>query len=232
MKKVILLGDVHGNYHTIYDKLHKGILDDCLLIQVGDFGLGFREKGLEQEEMKSLNKCLKRKKCELLVIRGNHDLPAYWKNSELNQHFNKTYSNITLLPDYYTKVINGKKVLFVGGAISIDRLWRKEGVSYWSGEELDEPRFPITEHDILIAHTCPSRFNVSIKGGNDFIKRCLKEDPNLELDLKRERSIMDHIARASGVKKIWHGHMHNSMDQEIDGVKCRCVNIEEFVEMK
>jgi hypothetical protein len=51
----------------------------------------------------------------------------------------------------------GKETIqFIGGAISIDRTGRKEGVSYWSDESIIYKPELIQNVDILVTHTAPS----------------------------------------------------------------------------
>ena len=85
-------------------------------------------------------------------MRGNHDNPNIWINNTFK------YSNIKLIQDYETKIFNNKKYLFVGGAISVDRKQRKEGIDYWNNEKfiLDEDKLnTFSDIDIVITHTCP-----------------------------------------------------------------------------
>lgn len=38
---IFLLGDIHGNFYVIINLIHKYDLHDCLIFQLGDFGIGF-----------------------------------------------------------------------------------------------------------------------------------------------------------------------------------------------
>ena len=44
--------------------------------------------------------------------------------------------NFKLLPDYSRLVINGESWLFVGVAVSINRIEREAGETWWIGEEM------------------------------------------------------------------------------------------------
>jgi UDP-2,3-diacylglucosamine pyrophosphatase LpxH len=238
-RPVILAGDTHGDFTALHRYLKQGVLDDSLLIQVGDF-MGFDAKVWDGDKSKSkmfrsleiLNKSLQAHNCFLEAIRGNHENPDWWSDSKMNQDFNQTFSNITLLPDYYSKTINGKKILFLGGGVSVDRHVRVPNVSYWKEEEVSEPRFTLTEHDILISHTCPSYFNFGPKNKESLLMRWAHaNDPELEDDLVREREIMDHVVQVTQVKNIYGGHFHHTSKEEKNGVKYQCLDIDELQEL-
>lgn len=230
-ERVFVIGDVHGKYDIIHRFLQAGVLDNSTLIQVGDFGLGFN-KGVEQNKMKKLSRALVKSSCNLLIIRGNHDLPSLWLDSKENQKFNQTYENITLLPDYYTKEINQKRILFVGGGVSIDRYWRVVGESYWPDEVVNSPRFTLSKHDILISHTCPSFFNIPTNDmTSDLIRNCHAHDSGLMGDLIKEREIMDHIVKETQVKTIYSGHFHRSTKQTVNNINYYGLDIDELAEI-
>ena len=237
--KIFLMGDVHGDFTNLQRYLKQGVLDDSLLFQVGDF-MGFDSKVWDGNKSKSkmfrsleiLNTSLEKHGCFLEAIRGNHEMPDWWADSEMNQDFNQTFSNITLIPDYYSKTINGKKILFLGGGVSVDRHVRVEGLSYWKEEEVVPPRFPLTKHDILISHTCPSYFNFGPKNKESSLMRWAhSNDPELEADLIRERDIMDHVVQVSQVKRIYGGHFHHSSKEEKNGIIYQCLDIDELQEL-
>ena len=82
------------------------------MIQVGDFGAGFRKDFLD--DMLYLNDVLNEYNVTLYVIRGNHDDPKFFNG-------NHNWGNLKLLKDYTVLDLEGKKILLIGGAISIDR---------------------------------------------------------------------------------------------------------------
>lgn len=241
-QRLFFIGDIHGDWTKLHRYLDNGITENSDLIQVGDMALGYDTKkrpeanrSKEERKLGSLNKKLEEINCNFYAIRGNHCDGSYWLDSNKNQEFNQKYSNITLLPDYYTKNYFGKKFLFVGGGISVDRHIRTEGRDYWSDEEVNSPRFPLSNHDVLISHTCPSYFNHSPNkshksAGSPLMKWAHANDPELEADLIREREIMDHVVQTSGIKEVIYGHYHNDLKEEYKGIRGRCLNIDELFE--
>ena len=120
---MFILGDTHGNF-TYLRYLINTIGKKGPIIQVGDFGMNNNVNPMEAL-LYGLNKLLGEIGTKLYVIRGNHDNPYFWQGNHI-------YENIQLLPDYTIKEVEGKRVLFVGGATSIDR---KVNANYWADEK-------------------------------------------------------------------------------------------------
>lgn len=122
------IGDVHGKF----DRYHEIIANCNESIQVGDFGIGFADPGVFDDDH--------------TFIRGNHDNPDMCK-----MHPNWT-------PDgYYTN-----KYFFVGGAESVDKMRRIPGVSWWHDEELSIndmcniiPHYEYAKPEFMVTHDCP-----------------------------------------------------------------------------
>lgn len=108
---MIIIGDVHGKTH-IYQKMLRQRFEGVRTIQIGDMGLGFKGVGLPI--LPDYHK----------FFRGNHDDPEKSK-----QH-----------PNYLGKddfgFLSDDNLFWLAGAYSIDKMFRTEGVSWWSGEEL------------------------------------------------------------------------------------------------
>ena len=153
---IIFIGDVHGEFKELSNKLANTNVKNSTFIQVGDFGLGFKRKENEAAELNTLNKRLKDLNNEMYVIRGNHDDPSYFTS-------NRSYSNILFLEDYTLLKVEGKNILLVGGAISIDRSWRVLNNSYWLEEvfvydkiKLENALRNFDRVDIVVTHNAPN----------------------------------------------------------------------------
>ena len=115
--KIILVGDIHGEYSRLRYNINRLNHEDAYIIQVGDFGMGFYKLNYYKNEVfPKLNETLVNRNCHLYVIRGNHDDPEYFKQT--NNPFD--FSNITLLEDYSELTLLSKSILLIGGAVSID----------------------------------------------------------------------------------------------------------------
>jgi hypothetical protein len=185
-KPILFLGDHHGEWSYLLDILDTKKIGECYLISVGDSGIGFTDKENQERNNKWLNLEFKERNIIFMAIRGNHDDPIYYQG--LNR---VSLSNFELIEDYTVMEYNDKKIQFIGGATSIDRTARKEGISYWEEEVLNFERDKCEEVDILVTHTAPSwcfpqQFNEMVYGW-------AKEDAYLLKDLTDERAVMNEI---------------------------------------
>jgi hypothetical protein len=235
-RSMIFIGDIHGNFKKLFSLINNSDVKNDTFIQVGDMGVGFRPFEDEYLLLSFINELLIEEGNDMLVIRGNHDNPAYFTEDLFK------FSNIKFLPDFHVTEINGKTLLMVGGALSIDRIYRKEGVNYWKDEELpliipDIKNFysenPI---DIVCTHTCPSftwPFTLS-----PIVEDFIKVDPKLANDLINERKRLDllheKVTDYNGfMPKNWvYGHMHKTIATEYKETKFQCCGIDELYELK
>ena len=123
---------------------------------------------------------------------------------------------------------NGKKIQFIGGAVSIDRAARKEGISYWEDEAVKFDREKCQEVDILVTHTAPTwcfpqQFNEMVYGW-------AREDAYLLEDLTEERAIMDEICKLCKPKLHLYGHFHSSWTERVNGCMHKLLDINEIWE--
>lgn len=230
-EKIFLLGDIHGHFHSILDKSMS--IKKSLIVQVGDFGMGF----IPEDMFGVLNRHLFRNETDLIYILGNHDNPRYRLNKDENSKFNKKYSNIKILMDYTSLTINDKKFLFVGGAISIDRGVRTLGRDYWVDEAVVRPQSHqmIELCDVLVTHTAPRYYTdlgiLGPKSVDDFIHSI----PALKLDINNEGIIINEILDKCMPKAHYFGHFHNdrygkySSEDYLYETHWRCVNIDELL---
>ena len=223
---VHILGDIHGNFTKLNFKAMS--LKDDTIIQVGDFGVGFRSRKHMDEMMEALNLSLSVGNNKLLVIRGNHDDPSYFVG-------NYNFSNIEFLPDYTVRRIENKNYLFVGGAISIDRISRKEGVSYWKDErfilDLDKINAIQENIDVVITHSSPT-FCQPV-GFNDLVWHYIHLDPPLYHELLQERDDLEKMYDTLRLKghmlEYWlYGHFHFTKEEKINDTNFVVIGIDTF----
>jgi len=241
---ILLLGDIHGNFNYIMKQIDKLNIDNCTIIQVGDFGIGFSSEGNDSNFLLQFNEFLKTKNIKMFVIRGNHDNPYYFKGDH-------RFSNLELLPDYTTLNIDNKNFLFIGGAISIDRRHRiLENVKsarynstrrcYWYDEKLifDEKFLKEAKNiDVLITHTAPDFCNPNNKWGfGPLVNGYCEEDENLKEELIQERNLMtkiwDILCENNKIEKHFYGHFHKSNVEKIVDCEHRLLNINELFELR
>lgn len=222
-KYVYVLGDIHGEFWHLL-KFIQDLPEDSLLIQVGDFGVGYRI-GYENSILESdINPLLQKKNITLIAIRGNHDNPACFDGQK--------YSNIFLVPDYTYLQNQDITYLLIGGAISVDRKYNVSGKSYWPDERLclDPNKITGQKVDVLITHTTNNTFN-PYGGSFKNIMHFINNDHALYSDLRQEQETVDKLYNLIKPEKWYFGHFHNSFSYNNGTTIGRCLDINEIVEI-
>ncbi len=241
---IIVVGDIHGQWDKFMKKIKALDLKDCFIIQAGDFGIGFERKTKELAKLSFMNEFLQKRRICLYAFRGNHDDPSFFDGT-----FN--YSNIKLSTDYSVLHLCNKKILLVGGAISLDRkknpdivdfrgkMWkgRKEGSTYWREEAFalnEKLAETFTNIDYVITHSAPNFCEPHTKGG---ITKWAKHDTSLIEEVAKERNdhakLFDILEKNKcPLKKWYYGHFHDSYRTEFNGVDFIGLDIDEFVEIR
>lgn len=197
-KPIFLVGDLHGKFPTLIEQIYRYGITDSTIIILGDIGLGFHSKEKESNLLEHLSNTCNELNLNIYLMRGNHDNPSYWEGS-------LDYSNIHLLPDGFI-TIEDTKFFCVGGAISVDRQFRKEGVSYWGNEVINYEKIEKLlsvnqEVDVVLTHaTCNEYLPVVSR---DF-------GIDLDKDLKKERDFLSKVYKKFPNQKWYFGHFHLS----------------------
>lgn len=176
---------------------------NAVFIIAGDCGLGFNKPKYYEDLFEKFNKVLAYNNTYIIMVRGNHDDPAYFDGKRVN------LSNIKAVPDYSVISANGKNILCVGGAISLDRTWRikqeerinrfsttKKKTIYWKDEAPvynQEALDDITKNvkiDCVVSHTAPSFVNPESHAGLD---EWSIDDSSLISDVMEERRVLDKV---------------------------------------
>ena len=221
-KPILFIGDHHGTWFNMLQTIKDNEITDCYLISVGDSGIGFKNKSNQLDQIQLLNKEFKSNNIIFMSIRGNHDDPAYFKHQEYN------LSNFQLIEDYTVMKYGNKLIQFIGGATSIDRTGRKEGVTYWKDEGCVFNKNNCQKVDILVTHTAP-QFCFP-QAFNEMVYGWAKEDAYLLEDLTEEREIMDQIFTICQPTLHLYGHFHSSWTEKIGNCHHRLLNIDEIWE--
>lgn len=219
---VYFYGDIHGDFlGLVYSIINRYSLKDCVVFVCGDIGMGFHKVNYYGEMFKKMNHRLKDKNVNLILIRGNHDNPDYFKSD--NGLMGK-YTNVHLIDDYEVLQLNNYNVLCIGGAVSVDKYCRTENVSWWAGEEikyldLSEFKNDISNIqtntglniDIVCTHTSPAFCEPLSKEGLQYFA---KHDPSIidKCDFERKylTDIYDILSDNCYIKYWFYGHFHNN----------------------
>lgn len=221
---ILLSGDFHGNAmrekETLNSKNLKKFYDERNIesedvkyhIILGD--TGFLWPGCEKQDVNNLE-FFNSKKFITLGVMGNHDnYDAILNLPEVDIGFGnpvlKLSEKFYYLKRGFVYNIDGKKLLVLGGGLSIDKWRREEGISwwakeYWSYTETENLMSLIKdlEVDYIVSHTAPP----------DAI-------PMLEKFFISEEKYTDETVALNGLVdssvkyKHWYfGHYHNSITE-------------------
>ena len=170
--RIFLVGDIHGDPNIVsssnWDKA-KDLTEKDLVIFLGDFGLYWGNTPSKEEEY--WLDWLARKPYQVAFVDGNHE------NFDLINSFpestkwggkvgidHRVGGDIIHLKRGEVFNINNKKIFVMGGASSIDKMHRTEGISWWPQEQhskaeeenalnnLDSVNWKV---DYVLTHTCP-----------------------------------------------------------------------------
>ena len=199
-KEVVVCGDIHGAFEILVYKLCvQYSMTDTVIIVAGDCGFGYEKPNYYTALYNRLAGRLRKANNWVVFLRGNHDDPSYFNEEKVS------YERFRCVPDYSVITVCGRNILCVGGAVSIDRKYRraangrlelKEVACYWPDElpvfdlSMIETISESCSIDTIVTHTAPSFCPLRDKHG---VRSWLLQDPELSDDLDKERDIMDQI---------------------------------------
>lgn len=208
MRKIMVLGDTHGNSAWVNRVLKRAAYLGCdTVIQVGDFGYWEHfEDG--RAFLKSVSKWSKKHGIEFYWIDGNHENfdMLFSGNYKAAAHapFWKIRDNLFYIPRGTVWEWEGFTFAGIGGAVSVDRDSRTPGYSWWSQEQIRnddvlalEDNLEDVEHvDFLFTHDCGFL--------PDTGRRFYKVDDISE----RHRNVLKYVVDISEPRHHFHGHYH------------------------
>lgn len=194
-----------------------------VIIHTGDFGYDYASSfilDLEEE--------LARLDLPILFVRGNHDDPEFLDGLEENDlGFKPVTSHIWYIPQGKSWEWNGVRFLGLGGAHSIDRPRRVEGVSWWARETISTVDAFKAAHqgevDVMITHDCPA--GVAIPGLEKPSGWDLRE---LALSQQHRERLYEVVMKVKP-KLLVHGHYHTRYTGFLDigaAVQTRVVGLD------
>lgn len=248
-KDIFILGDLHGEFkkllsffrhlngsteqqeHSRRRRIRRNgkEIDDhkntCFVV-CGDCGFGFHKPKYYEEILIKLQELLENQNNVIIFVRGNHDDPSYF-NTELHGF---AFNNIKFSNDYSVLLTKENTTLCIGGAISIDRAWRKENhknvnrfthkpksIIYWEDEAINTEINIVKELeannikiDSIISHAFPIDQTEYVKEYID--NEWLIEDIELQNDVKAEWlylfDLYNQLNTASNILWWAFGHYH------------------------
>ncbi|MBR6966959.1 MAG: metallophosphoesterase [Ruminococcus sp.] len=196
---IYITGDTHGGVdmrklsRKALKRYHIELTENDFLIVTGDFGFPFTPEDIteyesgEKTEYTTWMKWFSERPYKVLFVDGNHDNHDWWSRQPVTELFGGRVQvhphaeNVIHLMRGEIYEIEGKTFFTFGGAASVDKEWRTEGYSWWSGEEAT---YAETEHahdnlervgykvDYIITHTMPQNVTATIPRFNHKLLPC------------------------------------------------------------
>ncbi|EAB5282271.1 metallophosphoesterase [Campylobacter upsaliensis] len=249
MNKIYFFGDTHGEIDI--DKIFMPSYEkDDYIIVCGDFGVLWSDESgrYKQDEMLESEAKLKVRiqslPCTLLFIDGNHEnfnrlhaLKQVKKfNANVGEYIKDKCFHLRRGQIYH---IAGHHIFTMGGALSIDRLRRREFLSWWKQEaisekELKEALWNIENYkdkiDIVVSHTCPESFLNPLSKQMNISHKIHDENP------VKLQKIKEALEDNHQIPKYWIcGHWHQDISFKVDTIDfnvlyyhCLCLDKEEL----
>lgn len=217
MKRFFLTGDTHGNFNRInyFCERFETSKEDILCI-LGDAGINYY---LNKKDY-MLKQTLQDMPITFFCIHGNHEERPFNISTYITKKWNggivyyeEEFPNILFAKDGEIYNINGKSILVIGGAYSVDKEYRL--LKGWSWFKDEQPNKEIVKYiekqitkqrhfDIVLTHTCP----IKTEPRHMFLPFIdqSKVDKTTELLLQR---IADWITFDNWYFGHFHGHWDN-----------------------
>lgn len=221
-----IAGDWHGNtpwaVARLNDLAERGV---DIILHLGDFGIWGDEAGLSY--LTAVNSILGTNNQKILVTLGNHEnyvmvgaLQVITDGDFEGWMVNPELPNILYAQRGQRWIWEGVSFVSLGGANSIDRYGRTEGINWWGEEQIsygDVYRTVEGGHaDIFISHDCPEGVNLfgthrdnCGDSGNRWSEDALEYAQHSRVSL---RAAVDAVQP----DLLFHGHHHHYIDQVTD----------------
>ena len=228
---IYITGDTHREFSRLYN-LEK--TENNMLIILGDAVINYY---LNEEDIR-FKDYLKSFKIKLFCVRGNHEERpeniATYKEVDMfggKVFIENNYPNLVFAKDGEIYNIDGKSVLIIGGAYSVDKEYRlMHGYHWFKDEQLSNnemnnilEKVKGKHFDIVLTHTCPYKYEpreVLMQGLDQS-----KVDKSME-------HFLDTIEESISYDKWYCGHYHT--EKQIDKLefmfgRIKVFNKDEFV---
>ena len=201
-----ITGDTHGEQARIpLIEAQAPVRPGDILIVCGDFGYLFRN---DEAEHRFLDQ-LAARDYTICFVDGNHEnFPAIYAYPVIEWHGGKAHQlrkNIFHLMRGEVYEIEGKSFFAFGGAYSIDKSMRTEGVSWWPAEQPNDQEYKNASENLkkyhykvdhILTHTLP----------REMILRYGKHPDPHDLQLT---GFLEWVTYETKFEHWWYGHWHD-----------------------
>ena len=209
---IYLTGDIHGDHDLAKLSPERfpeqaSMTRDDLLIVLGDFGLLWRNDGA----FRRLRRWWTERPYTVAWLDGNHENHDWIDHLPVSEwcggRVHRVADNVVHLMRGELFTIADESFLVMGGALSVDKAWRTEGVSWWArelpshaeGERLFANLAAAGGRvDHVLTHTCPRAVI------EPMFHLTPLDDPTTNL--------LDELAVRAQFTDWWFGHWHADVD--------------------
>lgn len=222
----LVIGDTHGSvYYTVELIKEASLRGVTRIIQLGDWGYLWPHTDLDDptDPINVVSRYLLDNNITMYFIRGNHD----WREGIEASAETLARKGFYFLNDEWWDVGFTVPTFFYGGAISIDRKYRREGVDYFMDEKPTCPprqmrlelrrRWGWTFPAVLFSHDSPHS-----PPGFEQPHALMVGDEKLIADCKTSQARVAFVARQGWFTSIFHGHYHTSNTYPFKEAPERC----------
>lgn len=214
--RIMVIGDTHMN-DVFIDQcfFYAEGADIDVMIQVGDFGFNFDSRfigaitaGLDRNPH-----------IQFFWLDGNHDDHDYIRNRIMSKGAEQVdwrhpvphwHERMFYCPRGSTHWFAGKRVMFMGGAYSIDQHRRTPGVSWWYGEMITEMELQramsMGKVDVLFSHDSPQ---------NDYLDYATDGFKNDRSSVSNRRKL-SVLLESAQPDDVYHGHYHEEYECDVE----------------
>ena len=212
-----ITGDTHGEWDS-RKKFLQSLPSENTVICLGDLGWSWDEYHIRTFQPK----------CEWLSVLGNHENYSIIETLPIIEKYGgkvrQLKPNIFYLLNGEMYEIESKKFFVFGGALSIDKHWRKPYVSWWPQEQptTDEYYHALNilekndwKFDYLLTHTAETELVQTVLGTTDTVN-----DSTEKMIQELKYQIRDHNG---SFKEHFFGHLHQFWKGENDTYTWYCL---------
>jgi len=206
--KAVLVGDTHGDA-TFVANVNRFARDNeaTTVVQLGDFGYNF-----DRNLLASIGAFLDRdEENRWYWLDGNHDHHDYieqviLKDQPLDSPVAHFHDRMFYCPRGSTTTLGDTKVMFLGGAFSIDKAYRKAHVSWWPQEmirlqDMNNALSNKKDVTVMFTHDSPP---------NDVLQELLDAyGYKVDAASQENRDALAAVVSVVHPTHLYHGHYHH-----------------------